>query len=190
MSYSRNFFFFFQQIIEEPLFDILRTKEQLGYSVDCSARNTFGVLGYMIKVDCQATKFTTSYIDDRIEEFLKHSQKLLQKTTEDQLEQIKDDLIKTKEIADVHLQEEVGRNWEEIVTDDYMFDRNQQEIRAIREVTVDEMREWWKRHNKFGSKENFRKISIQVKDLINDKIRLALGSNPEVPLTLLGAFGY
>lgn len=152
----------FQQIIEEPAFDILRTKEQLGYHVDCSARNTFGVLGYMVKVECQATKYSTDYVDERIEEFLKHSQKLLEETTEDQLSQIKGDLIKTKEVADVHLQEEVSRNWEEIITDDYMFDRNKQEIQAISTVTLGELRDWWKRHNKFGNKDNFRKISIQV----------------------------
>lgn len=116
----------------------------------------------MIKVECQATKFTTAYVDERIEEFLIHSEKILKQTTEEQLDQIKEDLIKTKEVADVHLQEEVGRNWEEIVTDDYMFDRNQQEIQAIRTISVNEIRDWWKRHNKFGSKENFRKLSIQV----------------------------
>lgn len=154
--------FLLQQIIEEPVFDILRTKEQLGYDVGSSARNTFGVLGYMIVVNCQANKFSTAYVDERIEKFLVHSQKLLETTSEKELEQIKDDLIKTKEMADVHLHEEVGRNWEEIVTDDYMFDRNQQEIQAIREVSVQEIRDWWNRHNKFGTKENFRKISIQV----------------------------
>lgn len=152
----------FQQIIEEPVFDILRTKEQLGYHVDCSARNTFGILGYTIKVECQATKYTTEYVDERIEEFLIHSQTLLEETTEDQLAQIKDDLIKIKEVADYHLQEEVSRNWEEIITDDYMFDRNKQEIEAIRNVTLEEISDWWKRHNKFGNKESFRKISVQV----------------------------
>lgn len=116
----------------------------------------------MIKVECQATKFTTAYVDERIEEFLVHTKKLLNETTMKQLEQIKEDLIKTKEIADIHLQEEVGRNWEEIVTDDYMFDRNQQEIQAIRTISLIEIQEWWNRHNRFGTKENFRKISIQV----------------------------
>lgn len=119
-------------------------------------------MGFTIKVDCQATKYTTEYVDERIEEFLIHSQRLFEEMTEDQLDQIKEDLIKTKEVADDHLQEEVSRNWEEIVTDDYMFDRNKQEIQAIRTVTLEEMRDWWKSHNKFGNKENFRKLSIQV----------------------------
>lgn len=81
---------------------------------------------------------------------------------EDQLDQIKEDLIKTKEVVDDDLQEEVSRNWDEIVTDDYMFDRNKQEIEAIKTVTLEEIRDWWKCHNKFGNQEKFRKITIQV----------------------------
>ena len=34
----------------EPIFNRLRTKEQLGYSVGCSVRNTHGVLGFAIEV--------------------------------------------------------------------------------------------------------------------------------------------
>nr|CAH7769485.1 unnamed protein product [Callosobruchus chinensis] len=149
-------------IIEEPLFDILRTKEQLGYNVYCSLRDTFGVLGYTITVNAQATKHSTNHVDARIEEFLKHTNKILEKTTEDELQQIKEDLIKTKQCADTYLKEEVDRNWSEIISDDYIFDRLKQEIAAIKDVSLKELRKWWKSHNKFGDKENFRKLTIQV----------------------------
>nr|CAI5844579.1 unnamed protein product [Callosobruchus analis] len=149
-------------IIEEPLFDILRTKEQLGYNVYCSLRDTFGVLGYTITVNAQATKHSTAHVDTRIEEFLKHTNRILEKTTEDELKQIKEDLIKTKLCADTYLKEEVDRNWTEIISDDYIFDRLKQEIAAIEDVSLKEVRTWWKRHNKFGDKENFRKLTIQV----------------------------
>ena len=39
-----------EQILYEPFFDNLRTKQQLGYSVSCSARCTFGVLGFIFSV--------------------------------------------------------------------------------------------------------------------------------------------
>lgn len=149
-------------IIEEPLFDILRTKEQLGYSVYCSIRDTFGILGYTVTVNSQATKFTTSYVDGRIEAFLKHTGKLLSELSESELDQTKGDLIKTKQCTDVHLKEEVDRNWSEISSDDYLFDRLKREIEAIEDVTLKEITEWWDKHNDFGSKENFRKLSIQV----------------------------
>jgi len=37
-------------IMSEPLFDELRTKQQLGYSVSCSVRDSHGVLGFSIHV--------------------------------------------------------------------------------------------------------------------------------------------
>jgi nardilysin len=42
--------------MEEPVFDILRTKEQLGYHVYSSVRDTFGILGFSVTVNCQAGK--------------------------------------------------------------------------------------------------------------------------------------
>jgi nardilysin len=43
--------------MEEPVFDMLRTKEQLGYSVFSMMRYTFGVLGFSVSVNTQADKF-------------------------------------------------------------------------------------------------------------------------------------
>ena len=58
-------------LMEEPVFDTLRTQEQLGYSVSMTARNTYGVLGLSVTVNTQATKFTPQHVDERIEEFFK-----------------------------------------------------------------------------------------------------------------------
>lgn len=51
-----------QNLMEEPVFDILRTREQLGYNVYATLRNTFGVLGFSVTVDFQADKFRYSTI--------------------------------------------------------------------------------------------------------------------------------
>ena len=40
----------FEQLFSEPFYDTLRTKEQLGYSVHCSARLTHGILGFAFVV--------------------------------------------------------------------------------------------------------------------------------------------
>jgi len=39
-----------EQLLEEPLFDALRTQQQLGYSVSCGARWTAGVCGFGVRV--------------------------------------------------------------------------------------------------------------------------------------------
>ena len=41
------------QIMEEPVFDTLRTKEQLGYSVFSMLRNAHGIIGLSITVNTQ-----------------------------------------------------------------------------------------------------------------------------------------
>ena len=59
------------KLVEEPVFDTLRTKEQLGYSVSSCLRNTQGVLGLSVTVNTQATKFSVEHVDVRIENFFK-----------------------------------------------------------------------------------------------------------------------
>ena len=41
-------------LMEEPVFNRLRTEEQLGYTVYSMLRNTFGVLGISISIYAQA----------------------------------------------------------------------------------------------------------------------------------------
>ena len=43
--------------MEEPLFDTLRTQEQLGYNVFCTHRVDLGILGFSLTVCSQADKF-------------------------------------------------------------------------------------------------------------------------------------
>lgn len=150
-------------IVEEPLFDILRTKEQLGYNVFCNLRDTFGILGYTITVNAQATKSTTNFVDERIESFIKSMfTKTLKKMNDKKLNQTKRDLIKMKQIADVVLSEEVTRNWTEIVSDDYMFDRLKQEISVIETLKTADIKQFWECNNAFGKQTNFKKLSVQI----------------------------
>eukprot|EP00933_Yihiella_yeosuensis_P013093 TRINITY_DN12287_c0_g1_i1.p1 TRINITY_DN12287_c0_g1~~TRINITY_DN12287_c0_g1_i1.p1 ORF type:complete len:197 (+),score=31.70 TRINITY_DN12287_c0_g1_i1:231-821(+) len=52
----------------EPLYDELRTKQQLGYSVGCGSRDSFGVLGFSIYVLSNVQQPPT--LLERIEAFL------------------------------------------------------------------------------------------------------------------------
>ena len=58
-------------LMEEPVFDTLRTQEQLGYQVSMTFRNTFGVFGLSVTVNTQANKFTADHVDQRVEIFFK-----------------------------------------------------------------------------------------------------------------------
>ena len=54
--------------MDEPLYDQLRTKEQLGYSVGCSPRVTCGVLGFCITA--QSAAYGPAHLYARVRAFM------------------------------------------------------------------------------------------------------------------------
>lgn len=58
-----------KQVMAEPLYDQLRTKEQLGYSVSCSPRVTCGVLGFCLTA--QSAAYGPAHLYRRVCAFMK-----------------------------------------------------------------------------------------------------------------------
>lgn len=164
-------------LMEEPLFNQLRTKEQLGYNVFCLMRDTFGILGYSVTVHTQAGKFTTEHVDDRIEVFLKSFMKTLKKMSEKELNCVKTALVKLKQCVDLHLREEVNRNWSEIISGENMFDRQDREISALDGTKFVELRKWMESHVLGGN--NLRKLSVQIIGKACKKEEVVESSNEE-----------
>jgi nardilysin len=72
-----------------------------------------------------------NHIDARIEAFLKRFSKMLKKMREKEMEEVRSSLIKLKQLSDIHLKEEVSRNWNEITSGDYIFDRLEREVSDV-----------------------------------------------------------
>uniref|UniRef100_A0A3P8T1W3 Nardilysin convertase n=1 Tax=Amphiprion percula TaxID=161767 RepID=A0A3P8T1W3_AMPPE len=144
--------------MEEPCFDFLRTKETLGYHVYPTCRNTSGVLGFSVTVATQATKFNTELVELKIEEFLASFGETLNALTEEAFNTQVTALVKLKECEDTHLGEEVHRNWAEVVTQQYVFDRLNREIEALKQMTRAELISWFQEHRG----QNCRKLSVHV----------------------------
>ena len=143
-------------MMEEPVFDTLRTQEQLGYSVSMTLRNTYGVLGlrcleysygctiniyyliFSVTVNTQATKFTAEHVDTRIEEFFR--QFLAEQLTEKAVNDATAALAKLKLRADVTLEEEVGRNWQEITSREFVWCRAEREAAILADLGLAEIR--------------------------------------------------
>ena len=70
-------------------------------------------------------------------------------------------LIKERSQADIRLQDEFSRNWEEISNQEYLFSRREQEIKLLQSCDKSDMIEFM---TNFLYKEsgNYRKLSIQV----------------------------
>ncbi|OCT82739.1 nardilysin [Xenopus laevis] len=125
--------------MEEPSFDFLRTKQTLGYQVYPTCRNTCGILGFSITVETQATKFSSEFVDQKIEEFLVlYGDRIANMTDEEFKTQVKA-LIKKKECEDPNLGEEVDRNWNEVESQQYLFDRLVREINALKTFVKEDM---------------------------------------------------
>uniref|UniRef100_A0A8C3APQ6 Nardilysin convertase n=1 Tax=Cyclopterus lumpus TaxID=8103 RepID=A0A8C3APQ6_CYCLU len=146
--------------MEEPCFDFLRTKETLGYHVYPTCRNTSGVLGFSVTVETQATKFNTEFVELKIEEFLASFGETLDSLSEEAFSTQVTALVKLKECEDTHLGEEVDRNWAEVVTQQFVFDRLNREIEALKQMTRAELVSWFKEHHRGRSS---RKLSVHVR---------------------------
>ncbi|XP_071486548.1 nardilysin-like [Diadema antillarum] len=147
-------------IMEEPCFDILRTQEQLGYSVHATERNTFGILGFTISVTTQANKFSASSVDQRIDSFLETFSSQLASMSEEDFGTQVDGLINILLSEDVSLYEEADRNWAYVINQEYTFDRIHRKVDILRSIKLDDVREYLRDHSPSGSK--FRKLSVQV----------------------------
>ena len=63
--------------MEEPCFDILRTKKCLGYSVYPTLRDTFGIGGISISISSQQNKFSVKEIHEHCLDFLKQFEEII-----------------------------------------------------------------------------------------------------------------
>ena len=57
-----------QSILDEKMFDYLRTKKQLGYIVECTRKNTNGVLGITLTI--QSSKYNPLKLQREILQFI------------------------------------------------------------------------------------------------------------------------
>ncbi|XP_077390047.1 nardilysin b isoform X2 [Festucalex cinctus] len=143
--------------MEEPCFNFLRTKETLGYHVYPSCRNTSGVLGFSVTVETQANKYSTEFVESKVEDFLRWFDERLSALSDEAFRTQVTALVKLKETEDAHLGEEVERNWAEVVTRQFLFQRLNMEISALKEMTRQDLLSWFAEHRHAA-----RKLSVHV----------------------------
>ncbi|KAK9915769.1 hypothetical protein WJX75_003936 [Coccomyxa subellipsoidea] len=128
-----------EQVLSEPFYDQLRTKEQLGYSVHASTRLTHGILGFAFVV--VSATYGPGHVDERIETFLRGFAARLEALSVDELDSNRQALIAAKTQKDHTLADEADRNWEQISSKRYDFLAREEEVAALEEVTLEELLE-------------------------------------------------
>ena len=143
----------------EPLFDQLRTKQQLGYVVSCGKRLTSNVLGFASVV--QSATFSPKAILERIDAFLVYFREQLHAMPADVFEGHRESLIADKLQKENALAEESSLKWEQIFKGDYVFDHLEVEAEALKSVTHEQMCKHFDEFVAHGSEQR-RALCVQV----------------------------
>jgi insulysin len=113
--------FLLAQLTDEPGFDQLRTKEQLGYVVFTGPRLTQTTMGYRVIIQSEKTP---EHLEERIDSFLNAFGKSLQEMSESEFEGHKRSLYRRLVEKLKNLGQETTRFWTHIGSDYYSFDQS------------------------------------------------------------------
>ncbi|KAA0033496.1 nardilysin-like [Cucumis melo var. makuwa] len=149
----------FDEIIDEPLFNQLRTKEQLGYVVECSPRVTYRIYGFCFSV--QSSEYSPIFLQERFENFITGLQELLLDLDEASFENYKNGLIGKLLEKDPSLYHETNRLWDQIVDKRYAFDFSQKEVEKLKNIEKNDIIDWYKTYLQESSPK-CRRLAIRV----------------------------
>lgn len=133
-------------IMEEPCFDILRTKKCLGYSVYPTLRDTFGIGGISISISSQQNKFSVKEIHEHTLDFLKQFEELINNMEADKFEEHRAGLIESKRSDDTKLKQLFNRWNSEIASSEGRFDRLETEIGYLQKFSKEEIQKAYKKN--------------------------------------------
>ena len=153
-----------EQIIEEPLYNQIRTKEQFGYVVSCGARWTFGVIGmsFQVVTACKSANETGNRLDDFLISFRSELQCMSEQAFMEHIVA----LAKNKLEGYESLEEETSSHWSEITENRYEFESYRKEVQCLKTITKDQVvqayDEWLYPLCKDGKPAKRRRVAFQV----------------------------
>ncbi|KAI9368118.1 Metalloenzyme, LuxS/M16 peptidase-like protein [Aspergillus egyptiacus] len=131
----------FAQMTDEPAFDQLRSKEQLGYVVWSGARYSATTIGYRVIIQSERT---APYLESRIEAFLTSFGKTLEAMPEDEFEGHKRSVINRRLEKLKNLGSETNRFWAHIGSEYFDFQQNETDAARVRGLTKSDLLEFYK----------------------------------------------
>lgn len=128
------------QILHEPFFDRLRTKEQLGYVVFSGIRETRTTFGLRFLVQSERP---TGYLYMRIKEFVAKEGRKLASMSKDDFKKHVDALIVKKLQKAKNIREERARFWNRIASGFYDFERREEDSVLLKDISLDDVRKYF-----------------------------------------------
>ena len=146
------------QILSEPFFDYLRTKEQLGYIVFSKYHQNFGVSGMQFIIQSQ---FGAKYLEKRIEAFVAWAEKYIQDMSDQEFEKEKSSLITKLMKKKKRLYHFATQLHYEIERQEFDFERKEKLIAGIKAVNKkDVVNIFTRAFNRNG--EGRQKVTIRI----------------------------
>ncbi|KAJ3307410.1 Insulinase (Peptidase M16) [Kappamyces sp. JEL0829] len=124
------------QIAQEPAFNELRTKEQLGYIVFSGLKKQTEMLSFRIIIQSIQDAL---YLEHRIEAFLQTLQDTIEHLTPEEFSKHKSTLSKSLKEDLKNLSQESSRMWSHITSQYYTFELNEQDAERIQEISHSEL---------------------------------------------------
>ena len=147
-------------LMKEPCYDILRTKEQLGYMVwsGASRNNGVGSLWFII----QSPEKGPAMLDNRVEAFLEHFyENVLKNMTEETFTSNVQACVLTRTKKDVSLYHQSDRFWKQVENQSYLFNRSFDMAKALESLKHEQIIGLFERYvKKDGSNRN--KLTAQI----------------------------
>ncbi|KIY01767.1 uncharacterized protein Z520_01905 [Fonsecaea multimorphosa CBS 102226] len=148
----------FSQMTDEPAFDQLRTKEQLGYVVWSGIRPAAVTMGYRVLIQSERDP---DYLETRINAFLLKFKSDLESMSDEEFEGHKRSLVNKRLEKLKNLDFETGRLWAYISAEYLNFYQVDRDVASIRQLTKDDMKRFYAQYIDPESPKR-RKLSIHL----------------------------
>lgn len=123
-------------IASEPAFNILRTKEQLGYLIWSGQRSTISTTGFRILLQSERS---ATFIESRIESFFDYLRDLLHELPVDRFEGLRASFINKHSALPESLVAESLEYWSAICDRHYDFERSKFVTRNVSRMCINRM---------------------------------------------------
>ncbi|XP_070771703.1 insulin-degrading enzyme isoform X2 [Enoplosus armatus] len=131
----------FCQIISEPCFNTLRTKEQLGYIVFSGPRRANGVQGLRFIIQSEKAPH---YLESRVEAFLCTMEKAVEEMGDEAFQKHIQALAIRRLDKPKKLSAECAKYWGEIISQQYNFDRDNIEVAYLKTLTKENIMHFYR----------------------------------------------
>lgn len=131
------------QMTDEPAFDQLRTKEQLGYVVWSGVKPSATLSGYRVLIQSERTP---EYLEGRIDAFLAKFKKDLDSMSQDDFDKHKRSLISRKLEVLKNLTSETNRLWNYIFGQAYNFFQIDVDVKHIQKLKKEDLQEFFAKY--------------------------------------------